>query len=148
MATLQKIRTKAGLLVAIVIGLSLAAFILGDMLQSGSSMFQRDRMEVGVIDGESVQYPEFQTEVEELGEVYKQNYGVSQLDDNMWAQAREQAWQQKIREIVMGDTYKDLGIGVSSDELFDMLQGSNIHPIVRQLFSNPETGTIRPQSRC
>ncbi len=140
MATLQKIRTKAGLLVAIVIGLSLAAFILGDMLQSGSSMFQRDRMEVGVIDGESVQYPEFQTEVEELGEVYKQNYGVSQLDDNMWAQVRAQAWQQKIREIVMGDTYKDLGIGVSSDELFDMLQGSNIHPIVRQLFSNPETG--------
>lgn len=140
MATLQNIRTKAGLLVAIVIGLSLAAFILGDLLQGGSSMFQRNRLEVGVIDGESIQYPEFQQEVEELGEIFKQNYGQNQLDDNTWAQVREQAWQRKIAEIVMGEAYEDLGIEVSSDELFDMLQGSNPHQIIRQLFSNPETG--------
>ena len=140
MATLQKIRTRAGLLVAIVIGLSLAAFILGDLLRGGSSMFQRNRLEVGVIDGKSVQYPEFQTEVEELGEIFKNNYGTTQLDDNMWAQVREQAWQQKIREVVMGKVYDKLGIDVSSDELFDMLQGANIHPIVQQLFTNPETG--------
>lgn len=140
MATLQNIRTKAGLLVAIVIGLSLAAFILGDLLQGGSSMFQRNRLEIGVIDGESIQYPEFQQEVEELGEIFKQNYGQSQLDDNTWAQVRDQAWQRKIAEIVMGEAYEDLGIEVSSDELFDMLQGSNPHQIVRQIFSNPETG--------
>lgn len=140
MATLQKIRTRAGLLVAIVIGVSLAAFILGDMLQGGSSMFQRNRLEVGEIDGTSIQYPEFQSEVEELGEIFKQNYQTSQLDENMWAQVREQAWQQKIAEIVMGETYKDLGIDVTSEELFDMLQGSNIHPIVQQIFRNPETG--------
>ncbi|MFV0589790.1 MAG: SurA N-terminal domain-containing protein [Draconibacterium sp.] len=140
MATLQKIRTRAGLLVAIVIGVSLAAFILGDMLQGGSSMFQRNRLEIGVIDGESVQYPDFQKKVEELGEIFKQNYGTTQLDDNMWAQVRDQAWQQQISEIVMGDVYENLGIDVSSDELFDMLQGANIHPIVQQIFRNPETG--------
>ena len=109
-------------------------------------MFQRNRLEVGVIDGESIQYPEFQAEVEELGEVYKQNYGVTQLDDNMWAQVRQQAWQQKIREIVMGETYDDLGIDVSSDELFDMLQGANIHPIVQQLFRNSRNRTVRSWS--
>ena len=140
MATLQKIRTRAGLLVAIVIGVSLAAFILGDLLQGGSSMFQRNRMEVGVIDGESIQYPDFQTKVENLGEIYKSNYGTVQLDENTWAQIRDQAWQQQISEIVMGKVYKKLGIEVSSDELFDMLQGSNIHPIVQQIFRNPETG--------
>jgi peptidyl-prolyl cis-trans isomerase D len=61
MATLQTIRTKAGLLVSIVIGLSLAAFILGDMFQSGNSLFQKDRLEVGEIDGESIQYPDFKS---------------------------------------------------------------------------------------
>ena len=140
MATLQKIRTRAGLLVAIVIGVSLAAFILGDLLKGGSSMFQRNRMEVGVIDGESIQYPDFQTKVEDLGEIYKQNYGTGQLDEATWAQVRDQAWQQEISEIVMGKVYKKLGIDISSDELFDMLQGSNIHPIVQQIFRNPETG--------
>ena len=41
MATLQKIRTRAGLLVAIVIGISLAAFILGDMLKIGKFPFSK-----------------------------------------------------------------------------------------------------------
>jgi peptidyl-prolyl cis-trans isomerase D len=140
MATLQKIRTKAGLLVAIVIGVSLAAFILGDMLQGGSSMFQRNRLEVGVIDGESIQYPDFQKQVEELGEIFKQNYQTNQLDDNAWTQVREQAWQSTINKIVMGEVYEDLGIEISSEELFDMLQGANPHQIVQQIFRNPETG--------
>lgn len=140
MATLQKIRTKAGLLVAIVIGVSLAAFILGDLLQGGSSMFQKNRLEVGVIDGESIQYPDFQKQVEELGEIFKQNYQTTQLDDNAWSQVREQAWQTNIRDIVMGSALEDLGIEVSSEELFDLLQGANPHQIVQQIFRNPETG--------
>ena len=143
MATLQKIRTKAGLLVAIVIGISLAAFILGDMFQGGgSSLFQKDRMEVGEIDGESVQYPEYQQRVEELGEIYKMNTQQNQLDENAWVQVREQTWQEIVREIVMDDVYEDLGLAVSSDELFDMLQGANLHPIVQQLFRDPNTGMV------
>ena len=142
MATLQKIRTKAGLLVAIVIGVSLAAFILGDMFQSGNSLFQKNQLKIGEIDGESVQYPEFQQKVEELGEIYRMNTQQSQLDDNTWVQIREQTWQTLIQEKVMGDVYDRLGIDVSSEELFDMLQGSNLHPIVQQLFANPNTGQV------
>jgi peptidyl-prolyl cis-trans isomerase D len=140
MATLQKIRTKAGLLVAIVIGVSLAAFVLGDLIKGGSSVFQRNQLEVGVIDGESIQYPDFQKQVEELGEIFKQNYKTTQLDDNAWAQVRDQAWQTTISKIVMGEAYEELGIEVSSDELFDLLQGANPHQIIRQIFSNPQTG--------
>ena len=142
MATLEKIRTKAGLLVAIVIGISLAAFVLGDMLKSGSSMFQKDQMEVGEIDGESIQYPDFQKKLVELGEIYKQNTQQKQLDENSWVQVREQAWQGFIRKIVMGDVYDELGIEISSDELFDMIQGANLHPIIQQLFRNPNTGQV------
>jgi peptidyl-prolyl cis-trans isomerase D len=140
MATLQKIRTKAGLLVAIVIGVSLAAFVLGDLVKGGSSVFQRNQLEVGVIDGESIQYPDFQKQVEELGEIFKQNYKTTQLDDNAWAQVRDQAWQTTISKIVMGEAYEELGLEVSSDELFDLLQGANPHQIIRQIFSNPQTG--------
>jgi peptidyl-prolyl cis-trans isomerase D len=142
MATLQTIRTKAGLLVAIVIGISLAAFILGDMFQGGSSLLQGNRMEVGEINGESIQYPQFQQEVEKLGDIYRMNTQQNQLDENTWVQVREQTWQTMIRDIVMNDVYENLGINVSSDELFDMLQGTNLHPIVQQLFRNPETGQV------
>ncbi|MBW6535371.1 MAG: SurA N-terminal domain-containing protein [Mariniphaga sp.] len=142
MATLQTIRTKAGLLVAIVIGISLAAFILGDMFQGGSSLLQGNRMEVGEINGESIQYPQFQQEVEKLGDIYRMNTQQNQLDENTWVQVREQTWQTMIRDIVMNDVYENLGINVSSDELFDMLQGTNLHPIVQQLFRNPNTGQV------
>ena len=142
MATLQKIRTKAGLLVAIVIGLSLAAFILGDMLQSGSSIFRKNQMEIGEIDGQTIQYPDFQKQVEELAEIYRMNSQQSQLDENTWVQVREQAWQDLVRSIVMSDVYDDLGISISKEELFDMLSGTNLHPIVEQLFRNQETGQV------
>lgn len=142
MATLQTIRTKAGLLIAIVIGISLAAFILGDLLQSGSSIMNKNQMKIGEINGESIQYPEFQRQVEELGEIYKQNTQQSQLDENSWVQVREQTWQTTVQNIVMSDVYKDLGIEVSSDELYDMLQGANLHPIIQQLFRDPNTGQV------
>ncbi len=142
MATLQTIRTQAGVLVAVVIGLSLAAFILGDMLSGGSSMFQGNRMKIGEINGESFQYPQFQQEVERLGDIYRMNTQQSQLDENMWVQVREQTWQTMVRDIVMNGVYEKLGVDVSDDELFDMLQGTNLHPIVQQLFRDPNTGQV------
>ncbi|MBK6283107.1 MAG: SurA N-terminal domain-containing protein [Draconibacterium sp.] len=142
MATLQTIRTRAGLLIAIIIGISLAAFILGDLLQSGSSIMNKNQMKIGEINGESIEYPDFQRQVEELGEIYKQNTQQTQLDENSWVQVREQTWQTTVQNIVMSDVFKDLGLEVSSDELYDMLQGTNLHPIVQQLFRNPNTGQV------
>lgn len=140
MATLQKIRTRAGVLVAIIIGLALFAFILGDLLQSGSSILRRNQMEIGSIDGETIQYTDFQKQVEELGEIYKLNTGQSQIDEPTWVQIREQTWQTLLRDKIMGEVYDKLGMAVTSEELFDMLQGNNPHPIVQQIFANPETG--------
>ena len=142
MATLQTIRTKAGILVAIVIGISLAAFVLGDVLRTGSSLFQKDRLEIGEIKGESIQYPEFHKQVEELGEIYKMNTSQNQLDEDTWAQVRQQAWESIEKQYVMAEVYENLGLTVTSEEMFDMLQGTNLHPIVQQLFRNPNTGQV------
>jgi len=142
MATLQRIRNRAGILVAGVIGLALLAFILGDMLNAGSSLMRPSQMKIAEINGKSVQYPDFQKKIEETAEIYKMNSGQTQLDDNAWMQVREQVWQDFVREAVMGDVYNELGLTVSSDELFDMIQGSNIHPIIQQLFTNPQTGQV------
>ncbi|MDR1436556.1 MAG: SurA N-terminal domain-containing protein, partial [Candidatus Symbiothrix sp.] len=42
MATLEKIRSKAALLV-IIVGLALFAFIIGDFLRSGSTFFNQQK---------------------------------------------------------------------------------------------------------
>lgn len=136
MATLQKIRDRGGILVAVVIGLALIAFILGDFLQSGTSLFNRGRLEVGSVGGESIQYPDFQKRVDELTSFYSQQ----QLTEDMRNQLSDQVWDEMIKELIMSDAYENLGLAVSDDELTDMLIGDNIHPTVQQVFADPTTG--------
>lgn len=53
MATLQKIRGKAGLLVG-VIGVALLAFIVGDLLNSGHTFFNMNRNKIAVVNGKKL----------------------------------------------------------------------------------------------
>jgi peptidyl-prolyl cis-trans isomerase D len=55
---------------------------------------------------------------------------------------REQTWQDMVREYVTMDEYNELGVSVSTDELMDMVQGRNPHPIISSLFSDPQTGIL------
>jgi len=51
MATLEKIRNRAGVLVAVIIGIALLAFILGDFLNSGKTLFSSSEFEIADISG-------------------------------------------------------------------------------------------------
>lgn len=135
-----------------VIGLALLAFILGDLFSSGPSVFSGKKLEVAEIGGESINYFDFNSRIERLSEFYRMNYQLSSLDANQSQMIREEAWRELIREIVLGRSIKKLGIQVSDEELVTMLQGDSIHsgemnvimdephPIVRRMFTNPETG--------
>ena len=142
MATLQKIRNRAGIAIAIFIGLALAAFILGDLFKSSSSIMRGKQMELAEIDGKTVTYPDYQAKVSELEEIYKMNSGKTALDQQTSEQIREQTWQSMVRNLTMKDIYESLGIGVSSSELFDLVQGKNPHPIIQSIFRDPKTGSI------
>ena len=142
MATLQNIRNRGGMMIAIVIGLALGAFILGDMLNSGSKLMRPSQMKIAEINGESIQYPDFQKKVDELAEVYKMNNQQTQIDENTMEQMREQVWQSYLQENILGKATEKLGITVSAEELFDLVQGNNPHPIIQQLFRNQQTGQV------
>ncbi len=142
MATLQKIRNRAGIAIAIFIGVALAAFILGDLFKSTSSLTRGKAMELAEVDGKVITYPEFQSKVSELEEIYKMNSGKTSLDAQTSEQIKEQTWQNMVRNLTMKDIYEELGIGVSSSELFDMVQGKNPHAIIQSIFRDPNTGTL------
>jgi peptidyl-prolyl cis-trans isomerase D len=142
MATLERIRNRAGLLVGIVIGMALLAFVLGDLFSQGGAAFRGDRFEIAEVAGKSIPYKRFRNEVEELSEINKFSSGQSTIDAETREQIREQVWQRMTREYVMTDVYDDLGIAVSAEELWDMVQGENIHPMIRRIFTNPETGQV------
>jgi peptidyl-prolyl cis-trans isomerase D len=142
MATLQKIRNRAGIAIAIFIGMALAAFILGDLFKSSSSITRSNQMELAEIDGKTLTYPDFAAKVEELSEIYKMNSGKTSLDQQTTEQIREQTWQNSVRSLTMQDIYEELGLGVSSVELFDLVQGKNPHAIIQSIFRDQTTGTL------
>ena len=142
MATLEKIRNRAGVLVAVIIGIALLAFILGDFLNSGRTLFSSSQFEIAEISGKSIPYQKYQKEIDNIIEINKFTTGNSALDEASIMRIREQTWQQMVREYILEDEYDELGVNVSSQELWDMIMGENIHPIIQQLFANPETGQV------
>ncbi len=139
MATLERIRNKSGLLI-IVIAVGLLAFLLGDLMSSGDSMFRRRNMQIAEINGTSVSQPEFMEYVTEMEDYNKLNSGTSALDENATYRIREMAWNQLVQDVIMNEKYEELGIQVTSDEIFEMATGNNVHPQIRQMFTNPQTG--------
>ena len=144
MATLEKIRSKAGLVI-VVIGVGMAAFLLGDLMNSGGSMFRGSKMEIAEINGTTVSLPEYQAYLTELEDYYKLNSRSSAMDENTSYQIREQAWNQMVQDVIMNEKYDELGIQVTADEIFEMATGKNVHPQIRQMFTNPQTGMFDKQ---
>lgn len=152
MATLQNIRNKAGLLIAIVIGMALFAFILGDMMGSGSPTL--GKKSVAEINGKGIGVNDYMNREKSLREFYQLNAGGQSLDAEMERQIQQETWRRLLRETIMEGSYEKLGLYVSADELKTMVTGdqsmgmsgnpamSEPHPIIRQMFSNPETGQL------
>ncbi len=142
MAALQTIRDRGGLLISIVIGLALAAFIIGDALSSGSSVFNSERNQAGEIAGESVSIMDYQNMVNQQEELIKAMNGLSALNEEQQTMLRNNIWQQLVMTKLMDAEYEEIGLGVSSEELYDIMLGDNMSPSIRQLFADPTTGTV------
>ncbi|WP_026474845.1 SurA N-terminal domain-containing protein [Alkaliflexus imshenetskii] len=147
MATLEKIRSKGGVIVAIFIGFALFAFIMMDFMGSGGSFFSGSRMELANINGTTINIQEFQNKVTEMEEFNKLNQGVNTLTEEEVYMLRDHTWNQLVNQTLLEEIYDQLGLRVTSEELMDMLTGRNIHPAIRQhpLFTNPQTGMFDQQ---
>lgn len=139
MAVIGKIRQNAGLAIGIV-GFSLVAFILGDLLTSNRSFLGGSDSTVGIIGGSKIKIQDFEAKVQELENSYKLNTNKETIDQNTLEQLRDQAWGQFLNDKLLGKQYEKTGISVSSEELFDMVQGKNVHPQIKEAFKDPNTG--------
>ena len=140
MATLEKIRNKAGLLVGVV-GIALFAFIIGDFLRSGSTFFRQSKEKIAVIDGQSIDIREFQRDLEVMMNNYKNQRG-GLVTEEQQDQVRQMFFDEKVSTILLTKASDKIGFVVSKDELTDLIMGNNISPIVRQYFQDPQTGTF------
>ena len=137
MAVIGTIRKKGGL-ITIVVGLALAAFVLGDFWKKGNKGSKNNN--IGEICGEKITYLDFEKKVEEQSELMKQQTGNENLTAAQVFQVREETWKNLVRDIVLAQEYDELGVAVSSDELWDLVQGKEPHQYILQNFTDPQTG--------
>lgn len=136
MATLQNIRSKGPLLVA-VIGLALFAFIAGDawkVLQPHQSQ------DVGEVNGETISAQDFQALVEEYTEVVKFSGSMTALSDEQTNQIKDEVWRSYVNNKLIEKEAEKLGLTVSKAEIQAIID-AGVHPMLQQTpFRNPQTG--------
>jgi peptidyl-prolyl cis-trans isomerase D len=146
MAVLEKLRVRAGLLLAIIIGLALLAFVLSDLLDSSGSLFTRSKYEIAEVSGKSVPYTEYENKVKKLEDIQKLQTGQMSVDEQTMDQIRTVTWDNMIQDMILDKQYDRLGVDVSSEELANLIMGENPHPALAQLFTDPQTGILNRQA--
>lgn len=141
MGVMTFMRTKMGYFLVGGIAVVLALFVLEPLLTQGTAMYGSSQSKVGSVDGEDIEYSEFNPKVEQSLAQFKQQYGGN-VNAQMQAMAMDNAWQAEVGAILLGKEYNRLGLTISDVELFDLLQGKNPSPLIVQYFGNPQTGEI------
>ncbi len=143
MASLQTLRNKGGIIVAIIIGLALLAFVLGDLLTSGATLFGGGR-NVGEIDGTSITVEQYQEQINILTEVVKVTNNSQTITDEQSQMIQNQAWEQLLLRYATEPQLESVGLTVGVDQMTELVSGANASPMIQQFFSNPQTGMFDP----
>ena len=141
MAIISTLRDKGGKFLVFVVGFSIAAFVLGDILGPNSSLIGQNRNIVGSIKGEEIELVRFNAVYEELTYNFSLNNGRSPTQQEV-SELRDQAWERLINDISYVEEFNKIGLTVTDKESVDMVQGNNIHPMIIQAFSDPSTGSF------
>ncbi len=128
MASLEKIRSRSGLLIGF-IGVALAAFVLGDLFSSGNRLFGGNKHIIGEVNGDVIEQQDFEIELQEVTAL--QGPSANQSD------IRAGLWNDKVNQLILNSEYDKSGINMTADELAGITIGLNNHeidPVVKQIF--------------
>ena len=121
--TLNDIRKRSGLLI-IVIGVAMLGFILTDLMNSGTSLFQKEQNILLKIDDQDLTFTNFEKELENtLNIKFLSAFGTVNVTDAQRKSERDLLWDQKMKEILLNAKFNQSGIHVGKAETWDLISG-------------------------
>jgi peptidyl-prolyl cis-trans isomerase D len=120
MAVLSKIRQRS-LLVILIVGFGLFAFIIGDLVNS--NLFNQSSRNVGKVNGKEIPFEEFRIKVDG---VEKSGQGVTA------SQAVNRVWEQEVSIALLTAEFEKLGLEVGEKQIIEVLKQS------QDIGQNPE----------
>lgn len=140
MGIMSFLRNRLGLIMVIVIGLALFAFIIGEVVHYGSSFMNGDRTTIGEVAGEKITYDEFNAKLDQNTQNFKQQSNQASMNPQMTSYVQQTTWNQTVSQVILQKQISKLGIAVGDDESKALIQGSNPSQQIIQAFTNRETG--------
>lgn len=132
MALLEKIRVKLGVLITVLIAVALLSFIIDPSTLDMTLRSLSSKYDVGKIDGQSIKYEDFNEKVEYYKNIYTLTSGSQAVSEEMMENIYNTAWQELQNEIMVLPAIKSAGIVVGEDEMFDLVQGKELSPVISQ----------------
>lgn len=139
MTALGKIRSK-GILLIIIIGLGLFAFIAEEAFRSCNGIKGQNSQQIGEVHGEKIYVQDFQKLLDEYQDAMKLTMRTDNLSEDQLNQLKDQVWQQLVSERVMKEDCKKLGLTVTEDELQNVLNDGTNQLLTQTPFVNQQTG--------
>ncbi len=134
MALIGTLRNNMTKWVVGLISVALAAFILGgDLFGNGPRSVFGDPNTVGEIGGSTITLEEYQAAIQERENSYILNFG-RQPGDRERPLLQQQAWELLIAKKAIKPQFEKVGVQVTTEEVWDMIQGKNIDENVKSSF--------------
>src|SRR5690606_6664159 len=117
-----------------------AAFTLSDLLGNNSVLLGQDT-NVGEIAGNTISLEEYQAAIQEREANYILNFN-REPGETERPLLQQQAWEMLIVRNAIEQQYEKVGVEVTSEEVWDMIQGKNVDPNLKStpIFLNEATG--------
>lgn len=140
MGLMNYLRNRAGVVIVACIGFAIFAFLLGDVISYGTPFWARHQNQVGSINGQTIDINEFNAQVDQTSEMFRQQMGGGTLNPQMRSWAVQQVWGQYLNRELLSEEIERIGLSVGRTELNDLVQGENPSMQIQQAFMNPQTG--------
>lgn len=132
MAVLEKIRVKFGLAASIIIAIGLLSFIVDPSEIISAVQNMSSKYDVGEINGKSVSYTDFQSEVENMTTINEMTTGNTAQGSEAQQQIRNAVWQDLVYRNLFLKKAQAAGIRVGEAEMVDLTTGNNLSPLIAQ----------------
>ncbi|HNV29333.1 MAG TPA: SurA N-terminal domain-containing protein [Cyclobacteriaceae bacterium] len=133
MALIGTLRNKMTKWVVGFVAVAISAFILNDLFGNGPRSVFGNENTVGKIGGTTITLEEYQAAVQERENNYILNFG-RQPGERERPLLQQQAWDMLISQKAIKPEFEKVGVKVTTDEIWDMIQGKNIDENVKSSF--------------
>ena len=132
MAVLETIRVKLGVLITVLIAVALLSFIIDPSTLQSVSSSMSSKYDVGEIDGKSISYTDFQSDVDKYTVINEILSGGSVQNEQQQIAVRNAAWQALVDQYLVLKNAKKAGFNVGKEEMVAILSGEIDSPVFTQ----------------